>query len=81
MSFTSSTSAPAGSPFQTIQVGLDKFSDVRSSVGAGLIWDSPLGPLRVDLAYPLTKYCANNIAGQQVCDISQVFRFSGGAKF
>lgn len=28
---------------------------IRSSVGAGLIWDSILGPLRVDYAYPLTK--------------------------
>jgi outer membrane protein insertion porin family len=28
---------------------------VRSSVGAGLVWDSILGPLRVDYAYPLTK--------------------------
>ena len=26
-------------------------SDVRSSVGVGLIWDSPLGPLRFDFAY------------------------------
>lgn len=28
---------------------------VRSSIGASLIWDSILGPLRVDYAYPLTK--------------------------
>ena len=32
--------------------GLD---DVRSSVGAGIIWDSPFGPIRFDYAYPLTK--------------------------
>ena len=75
-----SGSAPAGSPTQTIQVGLDKFSDIRSSVGAGLIWDSPLGPLRVDLAYPITKYCDNS-TGTNVCDRTQIFRFSGGAKF
>jgi outer membrane protein insertion porin family len=74
-------SAPPGSPVQTIQVGLDKFSDIRSSVGVGLIWDSPLGPLRFDLAYPMTKYCAVNSSGQQVCDRTQIFRFSGGAKF
>src|SRR5579885_1240391 len=73
--------APAGAPFQTVQVGLDKFSDVRSSIGAGLIWDSPLGPLRIDFAYPITKYCANNSAGQEICDRTQVFRFSGGTKF
>ena len=71
-----SGSAPPGSPTQTVQVGLDKFSDVRSSIGAGLIWDSPLGPLRFDLAYPITKYCEMGI-----CDRTQIFRFSGGAKF
>jgi outer membrane protein insertion porin family len=76
-----SGSAPAGSPVQTILVGLDKFSDVRSSVGVGLIWDSPLGPLRFDLAYPLTKYCATPVGGSEVCDRTQLFRFSGGTKF
>jgi outer membrane protein insertion porin family len=28
---------------------------IRSSVGAGLIWGSPFGPLRVDYAMPVTK--------------------------
>lgn len=74
-------SAPAGSPTQTIQVGLDKFANVRSSIGAGLIWDSPLGPLRIDVAYPVTKYCDKNTSGQDICDRTQIFRFSGGAKF
>jgi outer membrane protein insertion porin family len=45
---------------------------VRSSVGVGLIWDSPLGPLRFDLAYPITK---------ESYDRTQIFRFSGGTKF
>ena len=27
----------------------------RASVGAGLIWASPFGPLRVDYAYPVMK--------------------------
>ena len=72
--------APAGTTPQTIVLGLDKFSDVRSSIGAGLIWDSPLGPLRFDFAYPLIKYCSS-AGGSQVCDRTQVFRFSGGAKF
>ena len=75
-----SGAAPAGTPTQTVIVGLDKFSDVRSSIGGGLIWDSPLGPLRFDLAYPLTKYCSS-AGGSQVCDRTQIFRFSGGAKF
>ena len=66
---------------ETLQVGLDGFGLVRSSVGVGFIWDSPLGPLRFDLAYPLTKYCATGIGGNQVCDHTQIFRFSGGTKF
>jgi outer membrane protein insertion porin family len=66
---------------ETLQVGLDSASLVRSSVGVGLLWDSPLGPLRFDLAYPLTKYCATPPGGGQVCDRTQVFRFSGGTRF
>jgi outer membrane protein insertion porin family len=45
---------------------------VRSSVGMGVIWDSPLGPLRFDFAYALTKHSY---------DHTQFFRFSGGTKF
>ena len=45
---------------------------VRSSVGVGLIWQSPFGPLRFDYAIPLTK-------GQ--FDRTQEFRFGGGTSF
>jgi len=45
---------------------------VRSSVGAGLVWDSPFGPLRFDYAIPITK---------QSYDIVQEFRFGGGTRF
>jgi len=45
---------------------------IRSSAGVGLIWDSPFGPLRFDLAYPITK---------QSYDHTQIFRFGGGTKF
>ena len=45
---------------------------LRSSIGVGFIWDSPLGPLRFDFAYALSK--ANY-------DRTQFFRFSGGTKF
>jgi outer membrane protein insertion porin family len=38
---------------QSVQVADSTF--IRSSVGVGLVWDSPLGPLRVDYAIPLTK--------------------------
>jgi outer membrane protein insertion porin family len=66
---------------ETLQVGLDSPSMIRASVGVGLLWDSPLGPLRFDLAYPLTKYCATPVGGGEVCDRTQVFRFSGGTRF
>jgi outer membrane protein insertion porin family len=42
---------------------------MRSSVGAGLIWDSPFGPLRVDYAMPLTKTSY---------DVTQRMSFSAG---
>lgn len=61
---------------ETLAVGLDSASNIRSSVGVGLIWDSPLGPLRFDFAYPLKKYCESGI-----CDRTQMFRFGGGTKF
>ncbi len=28
---------------------------LRASIGAGILWDSPFGPMRVDVAYPLSK--------------------------
>ena len=67
---------------ENLDVGLGDASMIRASVGMGLIWDSPLGPLRFDLAYPLKKYCATPIAGgAEVCDRTQIFRFGGGTKF
>jgi outer membrane protein insertion porin family len=66
---------------ETMQVGLDGANKIRSSVGVGLVWDSPLGPLRFDLAYPLTKFCETPVGGAEVCDKTQIFRFSGGTKF
>jgi outer membrane protein insertion porin family len=45
---------------------------IRSSIGAGIIWDSPFGPIRVDYAFPLTKDPNDRV---------QELRFSGGTKF
>jgi outer membrane protein insertion porin family len=45
---------------------------IRSSVGVGILWRSPFGPLRFDLAYPLMK---------ENGDKTQLFRFSGGTQF
>jgi outer membrane protein insertion porin family len=44
----------------------------RVSAGVSLIWDSPFGPLRFDLAYPLLK---------QPYDRTQFFQFGGGTRF
>ena len=50
----------------------DNANVVRTSVGVGLIWASPFGPLRFDYAVPLTK-------GQ--FDRVQQFKFGGGTSF
>ena len=53
-------------------VVVDDEKKIRSSVGASLIWASPLGPIRFDYAYAVTK-------GKY--DQTQAFSFSGGASF
>jgi outer membrane protein insertion porin family len=50
----------------------DNQNIVRTSVGVGLIWASPFGPLRFDYAVPITK-------GQY--DRVQQFKFGGGTSF
>lgn len=50
---------------------LDK-KTIRSSIGASLLWQSPLGPIRFDWAYALSKATG---------DRTQAFRFSGGTRF
>jgi outer membrane protein insertion porin family len=47
-------------------------SAVRASVGVGLIWNSPFGPLRFDYSVPVLK---------EGYDRVQQFRFGGGTKF
>ena len=47
-------------------------TSVRSSVGVGLIWASPFGPLRFDYAVPITKGAHDRV---------QQFRFGGGTSF
>jgi outer membrane protein insertion porin family len=50
----------------------DNSNIVRSSVGVGLIWASPFGPLRFDYAIPITKGKYDNV---------QQFKFGGGTSF
>ncbi len=45
---------------------------IRSSVGASLLWQSPIGPIRFDYSFPLAK---------DRNDRTQAFRFSGGGSF
>lgn len=54
---------------------------VRSAVGAGVIWDSPFGPLRFDYAIALTKDKTIDPNTGTSVDRIQQFRFSGGTKF
>jgi outer membrane protein insertion porin family len=53
-------------------LNFDDSNVIRSSVGVGLIWASPFGPLRFDYAIPLTK-------GRN--DVVQEFKFGGGTSF
>jgi outer membrane protein insertion porin family len=50
----------------------DSSNVVRTSVGVGLIWASPFGPLRFDYAVPLTKGPFDRV---------QQFKFGGGTSF
>jgi outer membrane protein insertion porin family len=65
---------PTGWPVtgETIAGVIGDSNQVRSSVGAGLIWQSPFGPLRIDVAYPISKASY---------DKTQIFRFGGGTSF
>jgi outer membrane protein insertion porin family len=60
------------SPGTCLGLQYDPQNVVRTSVGVGLIWQSPFGPLRFDYAVPITK-------GPH--DIVQQFKFGGGTTF
>jgi outer membrane protein insertion porin family len=45
---------------------------LRASIGAGIIWQSPFGPLRLEAAYPILK---------KKFDEKEIFRFSIGTRF
>ena len=66
--------APSFSQGNTLTVGGDHGIGnlIRTSAGASIIWQSPLGPLRFDFAKAITK---------SQYDVTQFFRFSGGATF
>ena len=60
------------SPGTCLGLQYDPGNVIRSSVGVGLVWASPFGPLRFDYAVPITK-------GQY--DRVQQFKFGGGTSF
>ena len=74
--FGTGACVPSGSPNYTqatcIDLGNTTKPVIRSSVGASLIWASPLGPIRFDYAFVLSK---------AEYDVKQAFRFTGGASF
>ncbi|MEA2917846.1 MAG: outer membrane protein insertion porin family, partial [Bradyrhizobium sp.] len=66
------TIRPTLSPGTCLGLQYDGANVVRSSVGVGLIWASPFGPLRFDYAVPLTKGANDRV---------QQFKFGGGTSF
>ncbi len=71
-----STFFDAGAAFGTgdTQYGSNKigFEDLRFSTGLGVAWNSPLGPLKFSLAYPINP---------KDDDETEVFQFSMGTTF
>ncbi len=69
---TNNGSASPAAPGTCLGLQYDPGNVVRTSVGVGLIWQSPFGPLRFDYAVPITK-------GKY--DVVQQFKFGGGTSF
>nr|WP_082766995.1 outer membrane protein assembly factor BamA [Bosea sp. PAMC 26642] len=92
---TTPTACPAGSEarqfnvattsqYQTNVACVRDKNMIRSSVGVSLLWQSPLGPIRFDYAYALSKDDGqfDPVAGRKFGgDRLQAFRFSGGTRF
>jgi outer membrane protein insertion porin family len=62
----------AAAPDKSLGVCLQDSSAIRASVGASLLWNSPLGPLRLDYAKALAK---------EEYDKTQTIRFGASTKF
>ncbi|MBL8708887.1 MAG: outer membrane protein assembly factor BamA [Rhodospirillaceae bacterium] len=61
-----------GTDLDNNDVNVDDDGTLRVSVGGGLTWVSPFGPIAVDLAYPIMKESYDN---------TEIFRFSVGTSF
>ena len=69
---TQATATGGATPGNCLGLQYDSGNVVRTSVGVGLIWASPFGPLRFDYAVPLTKGAYDRV---------QEFKFGGGTSF
>jgi outer membrane protein insertion porin family len=73
LGFSGAVFADAGSLFNSdFADAINNDNVLRSSVGASLLWNSPVGPLRADFAYVLTK---------ADFDKEEFFRFGATTKF
>ena len=55
-----------------VGAGIQDEDSLRASVGVGLSWRSPFGPIRVDLGFPVAK---------EDFDEEETFRFNFGTQF
>lgn len=74
LGFGGAVFADAGSVWGTDVSGIDVEDSeaIRTSVGASLLWNSPVGPLRADFAYVINK---------EDFDETELFRFGAATKF
>jgi outer membrane protein insertion porin family len=72
--FSGAVFADAGNLYDSDFSGatIDDEDIIRSSVGASLLWDSPVGPLRADFAWVITE---------ADFDEQELFRFGASTKF
>ncbi len=92
---TTPTTCPAGAEARQFKVATSSIYQsnvacvrdknvIRSSVGVSLLWQSPLGPIRFDYAYALSKDDGQRDPATGIKyggDRLQAFRFSGGTRF
>jgi outer membrane protein insertion porin family len=55
-----------------VQPMVEQSPAIRASAGVGVSWKSPVGPIRLDIAYPIKK---------EPFDKTQIFRVSFGTRF
>lgn len=61
-----------GEPDIDDMTGVDYENSLRASVGVGVIWKSPVGPINIDIAQPVLK---------QDFDETELFRLNFGTRF